>query len=75
MLLSHVAYANKLFGLPPVLPVYWSLSLEFQYYLLIGVLLVFELLPFYFVFVTSFKSTLAPNRNKSGSSHASATRL
>jgi peptidoglycan/LPS O-acetylase OafA/YrhL len=35
-LLSHVAYANGLLGFRSVIPVYWSLSLEFQYYLLIG---------------------------------------
>lgn len=42
VLLSHIAYANKFFGLPSVIPVYWSLSLEFQYYLLLG--LVFPLI-------------------------------
>jgi peptidoglycan/LPS O-acetylase OafA/YrhL len=35
-LLSHVAYANGLLGFRSVNVVYWSLSLEFQYYLLIG---------------------------------------
>lgn len=38
LLLSHIAYANKFFGLQSVIPVYWSLSLEFQYYLLVGLL-------------------------------------
>jgi peptidoglycan/LPS O-acetylase OafA/YrhL len=35
-LLSHVAYANGLLGFHAINVVYWSLSLEFQYYLLIG---------------------------------------
>jgi peptidoglycan/LPS O-acetylase OafA/YrhL len=35
-LLSHVAYVNGLLGFHSVNPVYWSLSLELQYYLLIG---------------------------------------
>jgi peptidoglycan/LPS O-acetylase OafA/YrhL len=38
LLLSHVAYLNTFFGLQSVIPVYWSLSLEFQYYLLLGLL-------------------------------------
>jgi peptidoglycan/LPS O-acetylase OafA/YrhL len=35
-LLSHIAYANGLLGFRSVNPVYWSLSIEFQYYLFIG---------------------------------------
>lgn len=37
-ILSHAAYMNGFFGFPPILVVYWSLSLELQYYLLIGLL-------------------------------------
>lgn len=35
-LLSHIAYLNSVIGKPWVNPVYWSLGIEFQYYLLIG---------------------------------------
>lgn len=41
-LLSHVAYLNSVVGKQWINPVYWSLGIEFQYYLLIG--LVFPLL-------------------------------
>jgi peptidoglycan/LPS O-acetylase OafA/YrhL len=37
-ILSHAAYANAFFGFPSIIVVYWSLSLEFQFYLLIGLL-------------------------------------
>jgi peptidoglycan/LPS O-acetylase OafA/YrhL len=36
LLLSHIAYANRFFGFRSINVVYWSLSLEFQYYLLVG---------------------------------------
>jgi peptidoglycan/LPS O-acetylase OafA/YrhL len=41
-LLGHVGYANTLIGKPWINPVFWSLGIEFQYYLLIG--LIFPLL-------------------------------
>ena len=41
-LLSHVAYLNSVVGKTWINPVYWSLGIEFQYYLLIG--LIFPLL-------------------------------
>jgi peptidoglycan/LPS O-acetylase OafA/YrhL len=41
-LLSHFAYLNSVVGKPWINPVYWSLGIEFQYYLLIG--LIFPLL-------------------------------
>lgn len=41
-LLSHVAYLNSIVGKTWINPVYWSLGIEFQYYLLIG--LIFPLL-------------------------------
>jgi peptidoglycan/LPS O-acetylase OafA/YrhL len=41
-LLSHFAYLNSVIGKPWVNPVFWSLGIEFQYYLLIG--LIFPLL-------------------------------
>lgn len=41
-LLCHVAYLNSVVGKQWVNPVYWSLGIEFQYYLLIG--LIFPLL-------------------------------
>jgi peptidoglycan/LPS O-acetylase OafA/YrhL len=41
-LLSHVAYLNSVVGKAWINPVYWSLGIEFQYYLLIG--LIFPLL-------------------------------
>ena len=41
-LLGHLGYANSLIGKPWVNPVFWSLGIEFQYYLLIG--LIFPLL-------------------------------
>src|SRR5581483_11169245 len=41
-LLSHVAYLNSVVGRQWINPVYWSLGIEFQYYLLIG--LIFPLL-------------------------------
>jgi peptidoglycan/LPS O-acetylase OafA/YrhL len=37
-LLSHLAYANGLLGFHSINVVYWSLSLEFQYYLLVGLM-------------------------------------
>jgi peptidoglycan/LPS O-acetylase OafA/YrhL len=37
-LLGHLGYANSLIGKPWVNPVFWSLGIEFQYYLLIGVI-------------------------------------
>jgi peptidoglycan/LPS O-acetylase OafA/YrhL len=40
-ILSHVAYLNNLLGFNAVIVVYWSLALEFQYYLLMGVLFPF----------------------------------
>jgi peptidoglycan/LPS O-acetylase OafA/YrhL len=36
LVLSHIAYANSFFGYTAINVVYWSLSLEFQYYLLMG---------------------------------------
>jgi peptidoglycan/LPS O-acetylase OafA/YrhL len=42
MVLSHIAYASAFFGYQAISVVYWSLSLEFQYYLLMG--LVYPLL-------------------------------
>jgi peptidoglycan/LPS O-acetylase OafA/YrhL len=41
-LLSHVAYLNSIVGKQWINPVYWSLGIEFQYYLLVG--LIFPLL-------------------------------
>ena len=41
-LLGHLGYANSLIGKPWVNPVFWSLGIEFQYYLLMG--LIFPLL-------------------------------
>ena len=41
-LLGHLGYANTLIGKPWINPVFWSLGLEFQYYLLVG--LIFPLL-------------------------------
>jgi peptidoglycan/LPS O-acetylase OafA/YrhL len=41
-LASHFAYLNSVFGKTWINPVYWSLGIEFQYYLLIG--LIFPLL-------------------------------
>jgi len=41
-LLGHLGYANSLIGKPWVNPVFWSLGIEFQYYLLVG--LIFPLL-------------------------------
>ena len=41
-LLSHVAYLNSILGNQWINPVYWSLGIEFQYYLLVG--LIFPLL-------------------------------
>ncbi|HEX6095230.1 MAG TPA: acyltransferase [Thermoanaerobaculia bacterium] len=35
-LAAHLAYANVIFGFPWLNPVYWTLAVEFQYYLLIG---------------------------------------
>jgi peptidoglycan/LPS O-acetylase OafA/YrhL len=37
-LLGHLAYINSIVGKPWVNPVYWSLGIEFQYYLMIGAL-------------------------------------
>jgi peptidoglycan/LPS O-acetylase OafA/YrhL len=37
-LLSHVAYLNSVVGKTWINPVYWSLGIEFQYYLLIGLI-------------------------------------
>jgi peptidoglycan/LPS O-acetylase OafA/YrhL len=37
-LLSHVAYLNSIVGNQWINPVYWSLGIEFQYYLLVGVI-------------------------------------
>jgi peptidoglycan/LPS O-acetylase OafA/YrhL len=37
-LLSHLAYLNSVVGKPWINPVYWSLGIEFQYYLLIGLI-------------------------------------
>jgi peptidoglycan/LPS O-acetylase OafA/YrhL len=34
--LSHLAYMNRLFGYEPIIGVYWTLALEFQYYLFLG---------------------------------------
>ncbi len=41
-LLAHIAYLNSVLGKMWINPVYWSLGIEFQYYLLIG--LIFPLL-------------------------------
>src|SRR5882762_1752345 len=41
-LLCHFGYLNSLIGKPWVNPVFWSLGIEFQYYLLVG--LIFPLL-------------------------------
>ena len=41
-LLCHVAYLNSVVGKPWINPVFWSLGIEFQYYLLMG--LIFPLL-------------------------------
>jgi peptidoglycan/LPS O-acetylase OafA/YrhL len=41
-LLGHLGYANSLIGKPWINPVFWSLGIEFQYYLLVG--LIFPLL-------------------------------
>ena len=38
LIVSHIAYANGFFGFPSINSVYWSLSLELQYYLLLGLL-------------------------------------
>lgn len=35
---SHIAYLNRYFGYPSLIDVYWTLAIEFQYYLLIGLL-------------------------------------
>lgn len=37
-LLSHFAYLNSIVGKQWINPVYWSLGIEFQYYLLIGLI-------------------------------------
>ena len=37
-LLSHLGYVNSLVGKPWLNPVFWSLGIEFQYYLLLGVI-------------------------------------
>jgi peptidoglycan/LPS O-acetylase OafA/YrhL len=37
-LLSHFAYLNSVVGKPWINPVYWTLGIEFQYYLLIGLI-------------------------------------
>lgn len=37
-LLLHVGYLSDFFGKPWVLPVFWSLAIEFQYYLLMAVI-------------------------------------
>src|SRR5919205_611382 len=42
VLLLHLGYANVFFGRPWLNPVYWTLAVEFQYYLIVG--LVFPLL-------------------------------
>jgi peptidoglycan/LPS O-acetylase OafA/YrhL len=34
----HLGYLNSIFHLPSLNPVYWTLAIEFQYYLLIGLL-------------------------------------
>jgi peptidoglycan/LPS O-acetylase OafA/YrhL len=36
--LLHFAYLNVLFGYPWLNPVFWTLAIEFQYYLLVGLL-------------------------------------
>lgn len=36
-ILSHVAYLTDILGFKPIIAVYWSLALEFQYYLFIGI--------------------------------------
>lgn len=41
-LLLHVGYLNAFFGKPWILRVYWTLAIEFQYYLVLG--LIFHLL-------------------------------
>jgi peptidoglycan/LPS O-acetylase OafA/YrhL len=40
-LFSHLFYATDLFGFIWINPVYWTLAIEFQYYILIGVVFVF----------------------------------
>jgi peptidoglycan/LPS O-acetylase OafA/YrhL len=35
-LLLHLGYVNVLFGYPWLNPVYWTLAIEFQYYLIVG---------------------------------------
>jgi peptidoglycan/LPS O-acetylase OafA/YrhL len=37
-LLLHIGYLNVLFGYPWLNPVFWTLAIEFQYYLFIGLL-------------------------------------
>ncbi len=37
-LLGHLGYVNSLIGKPWVNPVFWTLGIEFQYYLLIGLI-------------------------------------
>jgi peptidoglycan/LPS O-acetylase OafA/YrhL len=39
LIAAHVGYFNAFLGTPWLNPVYWSLAIEFQYYLLIGLLL------------------------------------
>jgi peptidoglycan/LPS O-acetylase OafA/YrhL len=40
-LISHLGYLNSYFGLPPLNPVFWTLVIEFQYYILISLILPF----------------------------------
>lgn len=40
-LLLHIAYLNNFFNQPYINPVYWSLGIEFQYYLLIAIIFPF----------------------------------
>lgn len=37
--LSHLGFLNAFFGYPWLSPVFWTLAIEFQYYLLVGLLL------------------------------------
>ena len=41
LLLCHVGYLNSVVGKPWINPVFWSLGIEFQYYLLMGLVFPF----------------------------------
>jgi peptidoglycan/LPS O-acetylase OafA/YrhL len=40
-LIAHIFYATDLFGFTWINPVYWTLAIEFQYYIFIGIVFIF----------------------------------